>query len=39
MFDWCSPIGLAAFISSIGVVLSGIGILFWGIKLLCKKKE
>jgi len=39
MFSWASPIGLGVFISSIGVLLIGIAILFWGIKFICKKKE
>jgi len=36
---WCSPLGLGVFIASIGVLSIGLGILFWGMKFLCKKKE
>lgn len=39
MFSWCSPLGLGIFISSIGVLAIGVGILLWGIDCLCKKKE
>jgi hypothetical protein len=32
-------VGLAAIISAVGFLLAGLGVLFWGLKLLCKKKE
>jgi|GEM_PF-3014958 hypothetical protein len=38
MFSWTQPIGLAIFFAGIGFLVTGIGVLLWGLKSICKKE-